>query len=258
MGFPRHEMNGKDQFERTRLMYGEIAFNKIMNAKITIFGIGAVGGYALEAAARAGTGNITVYDFDTICPTNINRQILADHSTVGMKKIEAAEARVKLINPDCRFTGHDVFVNGSNVDELLREDPGIVIDAIDSVRPKVELLYALYGKGIPAISSMGAALRTDPTGIRHGELMETYHCPLAATLRKRLRRKGVTGISGITAIFSEEMAVIKPVEPQTQKEPHPTTGHGRKERILGSLPGITGIFGLHAAQLALNLIAYGR
>lgn len=242
------------QFTRVRKLLGEERFQKLQYSSVTVVGIGAVGGYAVEGLARAGVQHLRLVDFDTVQPSNINRQIIALHSTIGQPKVIAARDRVLAINPECQVTPLDLFAGEETTETILSTRPDLLIDAIDSLNPKAQLLTAAYHQHIPIISSMGAALRTDPTMIKAADLMNTRNCPLARRLRKRLRKNNVG--KGINCIYSTE-----PVDfnyemdnENSQEEAGPFNERGRGRNILGSLPTLTGIFGLTVANLAIKML----
>jgi len=212
-------------------------------------GLGAVGGYTMEALARAGIGNLKVVDFDTIQPSNINRQILALTTNIGQTKVAEAKKRVLAINPDCNVEALELFAAEETMEEILQPPPDLLIDAIDSLNPKIQLLVAAYTAGVPTISSMGAALRTDPAKIRIGDVFDSSNCPLAKHVRKRLRRRNID--KGILCVYSTEKVEFdyQPAEGEDNANPH--TDRGRKRNILGSLPTLTGIFGLYIANQAI-------
>ena len=214
---------------------------------VTIVGLGAVGGYAAEGLARAGIGRLRLVDFDTIQPSNINRQILALESSIGQTKVEAAKERITLINPRCQVEALELFAAEETLDDILFPVPDVLIDAIDSLNPKVQLLVGAHKRGITTYSSMGAALRTDPSKIKIGEIMTSNHCPLAKHVRNRLRRQGVEG--GIQCIYSTERVEFNYQGPEETAQPASVyEDRGRKRNVLGSLPTITGIFGLILAN----------
>lgn len=235
------------------MLLGAESFQRLNQSHVAVVGLGAVGGYALEALARTGVGRLTVIDFDTIQPTNINRQILALESTLGRSKVAAAADRISDINPSCRVEPLDLFIDDSTVEEIFSRRPDIIVDAIDSMNPKVQLLRACYLSGIPTLSSMGAALRKDPLAIRVGDLSESNHCPLAKRIRKRLRKDNI--VSGITCVYSTEKVdfdyrqEIEPAQIETGMD------RGRKRNTLGSLPTITAIFGLVLANEVIRLLS---
>ncbi len=236
-----------ERFSRTRCFLGEKKFNILQQASVTIVGLGAVGGYAAEGLARAGIGRLRLVDFDTIQASNINRQILALENSIGQAKVEVAKERINLINPKCQVEALQIFAAEETLNDILSPSPDILIDAIDSLNPKIQLLVGAHGRGISTFSSMGAALRTDPSKINTGDIMTSKHCPLAKHVRNRLRRQGIEG--GIQCVYSTERVEFNYQGPEkTEKPASPFENRGRKRNILGSLPTITGIFGLTLAN----------
>lgn len=240
------------RFSRTRLLLGDESFTRLTQSHVAVVGLGAVGGYAVEGLTRAGVGRLTLADFDTIQPTNINRQVLALESTLNRAKVEVAAERVRDINPECRVEALRIFVDADSVREILDRTPDIIIDAIDSLNPKVQLLRSAYARGIPVFSSMGAALRTDPQAIRVGDLAESKHCPLAKRIRKRLRKDNI--VSGITCVYSIEPVNFDFQQEIEEKQIEKGSDRGRERNILGSLPTITAIFGLTLANEVIKKI----
>lgn len=247
-----------ERFSRIERMIGPEGLDRLGRAHVAVIGLGAVGSYALEALARAGVGRLRLVDFDTVQPSNINRQLLALQSTLGQPKVEIARRRVQDINPDCVVEAMQAFVHVETLDAVLAGPPDLVIDAIDAVLPKVELLAAAAAGGIPVVSAMGAALRTDPTALRVDKLSRTRHCPLARQVRKLLRRRGrdcdflcVYSTEPVNDLHEDVLAL-----PQDSDEP--LVKRGRKRRTMGSLPTLTGIFGLAAANAALGLLLEGQ
>lgn len=229
---------------RTRMLLGTEGMEKLQNASVMLIGLGAVGGYVLEALARAGVGRLLLVDFDIIEESNVNRQILAVTSTVGQKKTDVARQRVYEINPDCRVETFDVFVSAETLPALLAHQADFVVDAIDALNPKCCLLEELCRRNIPFISSMGAALKTDASHIRLGALSASRNCSLARFVRKRLRKRGVD-ISKIACVYSDEQARLPATALQM---PEDDAAEGRSRHIMGSLPTITAIFGLIIAN----------
>ena len=240
-------MTGK-QFERTRRLLGDENTRILGSKTIAIAGIGAVGGYALEALARIGIGHFILVDFDRVSESNINRQILALHSTIGELKTDAAERRVMDINPECIIDKHPVVISSDNLGIFSSAD--IILDCIDSLGAKIELLSYAYEHGIPAVSSMGAALRRSVTHIHIADIMDTYGCPLAKEVRKGLRKKGIG--KGIQCVFSSEEVRFTYRDPDTDSEAENMPGTERKRPVLGSLPTVTAVFGEYMAELALK------
>jgi len=243
-----------DRFRRITLMLGEDACERLRRASVTIVGLGAVGSYALEALARSGVGNLRLVDFDKITPSNINRQLLALSSTIGRQKCEVAAERVLDINPDCRVEAIAGFLDGENVMELIGERPDLVIDAIDALNPKVQLLASLRRREIPVITCLGAALRFDPSRVRTGMLESAHGCPLGRSVKNRLRRQGVP--VDIPCVYSiEPVPNPLPIAPPAAiTDENLGLARGRARNTLGSLPTITGIFGLTAANMAIRML----
>ena len=228
------------QFQRTSLLFGQPFIDKLFKSKITAIGLGAVGGFAVEMLARFGVGNLSLVDFDVIQESNINRQLFAVHSNIGKSKVILAKERVLDINPSCIVKTFNLFANIDTFDKIFFEKPDIVIDAIDSYSPKLRLIEYCYKKNIKIISSMGAALKTDPFSIKYSDLFETHHCKLAERLRGDLRKLGIS--SGIPCVFSEQSPQAKVFFDKNN------------EKVLGSSPVITSIFGILIANKAIEII----
>ncbi len=244
------------RYTRTRLLLGEERFLRLQASSVTVVGLGAVGGHAVEALARSGVGRLRLVDFDTLQLSNINRQILALDSTLGRSKAEVAQERVRDINPNCTVEAMQVFADDQSMDRILDPSPSLLIDAIDSLNPKVQLLTAAYHRGIPILSSMGAALRLDPTKIQVGDLFSTRRCPLARRLRKRLRQNGVD--QGIECVYSTEEVMFDYQTPVGERIlENPYSNRGRARNTLGSLPTLPGIFGLILANRAILKLTGG-
>lgn len=187
--------------ERTALLLGEDAVARLAASRVAVVGIGGVGAYAVEILARAGVGRLTLVDGDCVAPGNLNRQLPALHSTVGMPKVEVMKRRVLDINPDCEVTALQSFIKPDDVGDFA-EGHDFVIDAIDSIAPKVALIEYCYRNKIDIISSMGAGGRTDPTQLRYADISDTFHDGLAREVRRRLKRDGIS--SGVKTVFSTE------------------------------------------------------
>ncbi|HPT06915.1 MAG TPA: tRNA threonylcarbamoyladenosine dehydratase [Candidatus Omnitrophota bacterium] len=243
-----------DRFLRTELLIGKKKLKQLQHSFVVVVGLGAVGSYALEALARAGVGKFRLVDFDIIRPTNINRHLHAFDSTVGMSKAMTAYARVRDINPRATVAVMETFASLETLREILGGKPDLVIDAIDSLNPKVQLLTACFKKKIPVISSMGAAVRTDPFSIRVGDIFDTACCPLAARLRKRLRKENVG--RGITCVYSEQKQSMGTLMTSASADSSEYT-RGRVRKTLGSLPTLTGMFGLFVAHTAIEKLCGG-
>ncbi len=240
-------MTGR-QFERTRRLLGDDNTELLHSKTVAIAGIGAVGGYALEALSRIGIGHFILVDFDKVSESNINRQILALHSTVGMMKTAVAEKRVKDINPECIIETYPEVISSDNLPIFSHAD--IILDCIDSVGAKIELLAYAYDNHIPVVSSMGAALRRSVKHIHSADVMDTYGCPLAKEIRKGLRKRGIG--KGIKCVFSSEEVRFEYKDPYADDEAENIPGKESKRPVLGSLPTVTAVFGEYMAELALD------
>lgn len=196
-------MNIKPQFSRTAMLLGGEAVERLAASRVAVFGLGGVGGTLCEALARAGVGALTLIDGDTVSVTNINRQIIATHSTVGMLKTEAVRARVLDINPDCRVEIHSVFYSADNADIISYADYDYVADAIDTVSSKLLIVERCEGARVPVISAMGTGNKLDPSRLTVTDISKTDMCPLARVMRRELR---VRGINHLKVVFSREQA----------------------------------------------------
>ncbi|MBI9095513.1 MAG: tRNA threonylcarbamoyladenosine dehydratase [Sphaerochaeta sp.] len=243
----------KEQFLRITRLLGEQAIENLHTKKVVLVGLGAVGGMCLESLVRCGVGAVRLVDFDLISITNLNRQILATHQNIGLPKIEVARERIKAINPHCVVEELHLFVQNETVEQIFTDDVDLVIDAIDALSPKCALLETAFRKQIPIVSSMGAALRRNPSLIRTGDLMDSFGCPLAKQVRSNLRKRGIG--RGIEVVFSSEPVIFTYKRPEEEEHAdfnEQICDRGRRRNVLGSLPTITAIFGQHLAHLALE------
>lgn len=250
-----------DQFHRTRLILGSDGLSRLQNSQVMVVGLGAVGSYVVEALARAGIGRFRLVDFDKAQLSNINRQLLATHSTLGRPKAELARERILAINPSAQVETRQILVNRETVATLFEDDwsdpADYVVDAIDTLGPKVALIEETLRRGAPLVSSMGAALRVDADLVRFGKLTGVSNCPLAAQLRKRLRRVGVN-TDDVDCVYSPEPIrdalragderIERVAEPEPLRSPDERSPQGRARNTLGSLSTIVGIFGLRLAH----------
>jgi len=244
------------RFMRTETLLGKDGIKKLKNSCVMIVGLGAVGGYALEAIARSGVGKLILVDFDVFEESNINRQILAISDSLGKDKTIVAKQRVAAINPECEVITKNMFVNQDTICGLLNENVDFVVDAIDALNPKCCLMEELYKKQIPFISSMGAALKTDPSKIRLATLDKSKNCTLARFVRKRLKKRGVD-LHKVCCVFSEENSDLR--KTALLKNSERESASGRKRNILGSIPTITAIFGLTIAnEVILRLSGFKK
>lgn len=189
--------------ERTELLLGEEKLTLLRNANVLVVGLGGVGAYAAEMIARAGVGKMTIADADTVSKSNINRQLIALHSTIGQEKSALMAQRLRDINPELELQVINRFIKDDETDALLDSQPfDYVVDAIDTLSPKLALIKGALDRNIPLVSSMGAGAKTDPTKMEICDIAKTHHCPLAHMLRKRLHKIGIR--TGFQAVFSPE------------------------------------------------------
>ena len=209
----------EDMFSRTRMLLGDEALDRLGRARVAVFGIGGVGGHAVEALARSGVGALDLVDSDRVALSNLNRQIIATRDTLGMLKVEAAKARVLSINPDCAVETWPVFFLPETADRFDFTQYDYVIDAIDTVAGKLRLIEAAKAAGVPVISSMGAGNKLDPTAFRVADISETSVCPLARVMRRELKKRG---IDHVKVVYSTEPAFSPaPAEEPTARRATP-------------------------------------
>lgn len=227
---------------RTELLIGKDKIEKLSASTVLIAGLGGVGAYAAEMCVRAGVGNFIIIDSDVISKTNLNRQILALHSTIGKKKTDLMESRLTDINPQVKIIKVDTFIDENNVADLIGKfEPDFIVDAIDTLSPKIGLILFALDKKIPLVSSMGAGAKYDITSIKIKDISKSYNCPLAYVLRKRLRKCGVN--KGFKVVFSEELPnsdAIIAVEERNKKS------------LVGTISYIPAVFGCACAQVAIE------
>lgn len=208
------------QFSRTELLLGEEAMNRLKNARVAVFGVGGVGGYVVEALARSGVGSLDIIDNDTVALSNLNRQIIATHETVGMYKTDAAEQRIRKINPDCVVRGFKTFFMPETEEEFDFKSYDYVVDAIDTVKGKLALIEKAEKARTPVISSMGAGNKLHPEMLELADIYETSVCPLARVMRSELRKRG---IKKLKVVYSKEPPVrpVKKSDEQTVRRDIP-------------------------------------
>ena len=236
----------KDELLRTAMLMGEEAVEKLQNARVAVFGIGGVGGYTLEALARAGIGALDLIDSDTVSRSNINRQILATQSTVGMSKVEAGKRRVLDINPDCRVVTWEVFYTPETADQFDFTRYDYIVDAIDTVTGKLQLIQRAHECGTPIISCMGTGNKLDASAFEVSDISKTTMCPLARIVRKEL---GKRGIKHLKVVYSKEEAL----SPTGWEEEAKALG---KRQIPGSVSFVPGAAGLILAGEVIKDIAW--
>lgn len=227
-----------EQFSRTEMIFGEEALNKLKNSHVAVFGVGGVGGYAAEALARCGIGNIDLFDNDTISVSNINRQIIALFSTVGKYKVDVMKERILDINPDANVVCHKVFFLPENSDQYDFSKYSYVIDAVDTVTAKIEIIRKSKENDVPVISSMGTGNKICPDMFEVSDIEKTSVCPLARVMRRELKN---LGIKDVKVVYSKE-EVIKTTSEQCEK------------RIPGSTSFTPGAAGLILASEVIKSI----
>ncbi|HRZ39872.1 MAG TPA: tRNA threonylcarbamoyladenosine dehydratase [Candidatus Omnitrophota bacterium] len=241
------------QFSRIELMIGKGKLKRLHQSHVAVIGLGAVGSFCVEALARSGVGHLTLADCDKVEETNLNRQLFALHSTLGKRKTDVARQRVLDIYPQCKVDPVELFAHAETIPLVLEKKPDLIVDAIDSLNPKVNILAAIVRAQVPVISSMGAATRTDLGLIRFGDLFSARGCSLARTVRQRLRRLGIT--EGIECVYSTEISNKEALG--ELGEGQMGLDQGRKRRPMGSLPTVTAVFGLTVAHHALKFLLGG-
>lgn len=239
-----------DQFSRTELLLGHAGMERLAHAHVAVFGLGGVGGYAVEALARSGVGTLDLIDSDRVSVTNLNRQILATHRTLGQFKADAARERVLEIHPAAAVNARRVFFGPGTAGEFDFSRYDYVVDAIDTVTGKLALIQAAQAAGTPVISCMGAGNKLDPTAFRVADIYETSVCPLARVMRKELKRRGVRRLK---VVYSQE----PPLEPEGALYQESLAGEVRRQ-VPGSSAFVPSAAGLILAGEVIKDLALGR
>lgn len=234
-----------DQFMRTRLVLGPDAMGRLASARVIVFGIGGVGGFATEALARSGVGAIDIVDRDVVDETNINRQVIATLSSVGRPKVDVMAARIADINPACRVGAHHAFYLPATAGDFDLGSYDYVLDCVDTVTAKLALAQAAQAAGTPFISAMGAANKLDPTRFEVADIYETSICPLARIMRKECRKRG---IGPFKVVYSQEEPTISPDAP---------TERGGRRVVPGSVAWVPSVAGLIMAGEVVRALAGG-
>ncbi len=229
--------------ERTSILLGEQVLDSLASRKVMVVGLGGVGAYAAEMLCRAGVGNMVLIDSDTVGETNLNRQLIALNSTLGKLKSEVLAQRLLDINPKVKLTIISEYVEEENIPRIFETAGNLdyVVDAIDTLAPKISLIKHCVQNGIPHVTAMGAGAKLDATKIRIADLSKSYNCPLAYILRKKLRKEGIS--KGFKVVFSEELPdreAIVPMEERTKKSQ------------VGTISYLPAVFGCVCAQAAIE------
>lgn len=235
-----------EQFSRTISLVGQSAFDRVHQARVAVFGVGGVGGYVCEALVRSGIAEIDLFDRDDVSISNLNRQIIALHSTIGQDKVDAMAARLKDINPDVRVNCRKMFYLPTNADEIDLSVYDFVVDAVDTVAAKLELARRCEQGGIRFISAMGAGNKLDPSCLRIADITKTSVCPLARAMRVSCKKKG---IRHMTVAYSLE-PMHPPVQPIAEES-------GRRKDIPGSTAFVPGAMGLLIASHVVRTLMAG-
>ena len=231
--------------ERTSMLLGEETLARFASSKVMVVGLGGVGAYAAEMLCRAGVGNMVILDSDTVSVTNRNRQLIALESTIGKLKTDVVAQRLRDINPAVNLTVIPEYIEESNLEEIFRMagELDYVVDAIDTLAPKISLIKYCVEHKIPHVSAMGAGAKLDATKIRIADISKSYNCPLAYILRKKLRKEGIS--KGFKVVFSEELPdrdAIVPVEERNKKSQ------------VGTISYLPAVFGCVCAQAAVEYL----
>lgn len=234
-----------EQFARTGLLIGEENMQKLENAKVAVFGIGGVGGYVVEALARSGVGTFDLIDNDTVALSNLNRQIIATKDTVGQYKTEVMKNRILSINPEAKVNVHNCFYLPETAQEFNFSDYTYVVDAVDTVTAKIDIIMQAQAAGVPVISSMGAGNKLDATKLTVTDIYKTTMCPLAKVMRRELKKRGVKKLK---VVYSTEKA-IKPVG-----EVEEDTGRRSTPGSIAYVPSVAGL--LLAGEIIKDIIGY--
>ena len=247
-----------NQFSRTQLLLGADNMDRLSNAKVAVFGIGGVGGYVVEALARSGVGSFVLVDDDKVCLTNLNRQIIATRSTIGKYKVDVMKERILDINPKVEVNVHKCFYLPATKDEFDFSQYSYVVDAVDTVTAKIQLVMEAKEAGVPIISSMGAGNKLDPTAFEVADIYKTSVCPLAKVMRRELKKRGVKKLK---VVYSKEQPT-RPIEDmsiscRTNCICPPGAAHKCTERrdIPGSTAFVPSVVGLIIAGEVIKDIA---
>ena len=243
-----------EQFSRTELLLGAEAIEKLGNSRVAVFGVGGVGGYVCEALARSGVGAIDLIDDDKVCMSNINRQIIATTKTIGRYKTEVMQERIQDINPDARVITHNCFFLPENASSFPFKEYDYVVDAVDTVTAKIELIMKCKENDVSVISSMGAGNKLDASAFRVADIYNTKVCPLAKVMRRELKKRGVEKLK---VVYSEEM----PIKPDNNGKEDNTEDMDNRSAVRRSIPGsvafVPSVAGLIiAGEVVKDIVGY--
>ncbi len=230
-----------EQFSRTQLLIGEEGIERLRKARVAIFGIGGVGGYVAEALARSGVGHLDLIDNDKVCLSNINRQIIATNDTVGQYKVDVMRARILSINPDAAVEAHRCFYLPETAGQFDFANYDYVVDAVDTVTAKIEIIMQAKAAGVPVVSSMGAGNKLEASAFQVADIYETSVCPLARVMRRELKKRGVERLK---VVYSREEPHFMEAGISTEEEISAGEVPCRKRSIPGSIAFVPSVAGL--------------
>ena len=242
----------ENQFSRTELLFGKKAMEKFAGSRVAVFGIGGVGGYTTEALVRSGIGEIDLIDSDRVSLTNLNRQIIALRSTVGKYKVDIMQERIMDINPDIKVHVHKCFYLPETKDQFDFSKYDYVVDAVDTVTAKIQLVMEAKEAGVPIISSMGAGNKLDPAAFQVADIYKTSVCPLAKVMRRELKSRG---IKKLKVVYSQELPIKPNPEAISAYQAEETPEESRKRSIPGSAAFVPSVAGLIIAGEVLKDLA---
>ena len=233
-----------EQFARTALLIGQEGVEKLHAARVAVFGIGGVGGHATESLVRCGVGTVDIFDDDRVSLTNLNRQLIATHDTIGRPKVEAMAERLHSINPRMQVNAHQLFYMPDQAENIDFSAFDYILDCIDTVTAKLDLVCRAHALGVPIISAMGAGNRMDPTRLRVGDIYETQNCPLARVMRRELRKRGIPAQK---VVYSTEPAL----SPRAEESDMAQEGLTRRA-VPGSMAFVPPVMGMIMASVVVR------
>lgn len=240
------------QFSRTELLFGTMAMEKLAGARVAVFGIGGVGGYTVEALVRSGIGEIDLIDSDTVSLTNLNRQIIATKSSIGKYKVDVMQDRIMDINPDVKVHVHKCFYLPETKDQFDFSQYDYVVDAVDTVTAKLQIVEEAEAAGVPVISSMGAGNKLDPAAFQVADIYKTSVCPLAKVMRRELKKRG---IKKLKVVYSQELPVMPDPELLSSYSEEVSPLAPQKRSVPGSVAFVPSVAGLIIAGEVLKDLA---
>ncbi|MDO5154810.1 MAG: tRNA threonylcarbamoyladenosine dehydratase [Eubacteriales bacterium] len=239
----------EEQFSRIEGLLGKDAIKTLANARVAVFGIGGVGGYTVEALARSGVGTLDLIDNDQVALSNLNRQIIATHETIGRYKVDVMKERILSINPDACVNVYPCFFLPENADTFPFEEYDYVVDAVDTVTAKIEIIMQAKKHNVPVISSMGAGNKLDPSAFRVADLYKTKVCPLAKVMRRELKKRNVKQVK---VVYSEE----EPLKPMWEHSQLEETGRRATPGSVAFVPSVAGL--IMAGEIVKDMVRYGE